>query len=432
MTTTPRAIIHIDGDSFFAACEQSRNPALRGKPVITGKERGIASSMSYEAKLMGVTRAMSYREIMAVCPNAVFIPSDYETYSLLSRRFYAIVRRIAGNEVDEYSIDECFADITGMDRVLGKTYEEICLQLQKTLMRELGFTFSIGLGPNKLIAKIGSKWKKPHGFTAIDGKNINKILKELPASKLWGIGRQTTAFLETKDVITAFELKSKPKVWIQHHLSKPFYELWRELHGELAWPLNTAEKVSYGSIQKVKTFTPPSQDRKFILSQLSQNIENACMKARQYQLATKEVHIYFRTQDFQDFSLKIVLPRYTSFPNEIIRACTEQISLIYSAKHQYRATGITLAKLQRDPFAQRDIFGEHLESDKLTRLYGGIDAVRAKYGKYTVFLGSSFQAKTVARHLGDRGDAPVRTTALFHGETFRKRINIPMFLGAMR
>src|SRR5436190_20085709 len=89
----PKAIIHIDGDAFFASCEQARNPELRGKPVITGLERGIASSMSYEAKARGITRAMRLSDIKKLCPEAIILPSDYETYALLSKRFYAIVRR---------------------------------------------------------------------------------------------------------------------------------------------------------------------------------------------------------------------------------------------------------------------------------------------------------------------------------------------------
>src|SRR5215510_92397 len=89
----PRAIVHIDGDAFFASCEQARDPRLQGKPVITGKERGIAASMSYEAKACGVTRGMRLSEIKRLCPEAILLPSDYETYSLLSRRFLVIVRR---------------------------------------------------------------------------------------------------------------------------------------------------------------------------------------------------------------------------------------------------------------------------------------------------------------------------------------------------
>ena len=109
----PRAILHIDGDAFFASCEQARNPSFKGKPLITGKERGIASSLSYEAKDAGAKRGMRLSEIKKLCPGVIILPSDYETYSLLSKRFFAIVRRFT-NEVEEYSIDECFADLTGL------------------------------------------------------------------------------------------------------------------------------------------------------------------------------------------------------------------------------------------------------------------------------------------------------------------------------
>src|SRR3972149_5053656 len=120
----PRAIVHIDGDAFFASCEQARDPALQGKPVITGKERGIVASMSYEAKRMGVSRAMRLFEVKKLCPDAIILPSDYETYSLLSKRFFAIVRRYTP-DVEEYGIDECFADLTGLQRPMRMSYAQI-------------------------------------------------------------------------------------------------------------------------------------------------------------------------------------------------------------------------------------------------------------------------------------------------------------------
>ena len=113
----PRAILHVDGDSFFAACEVAKDPMLRGKPVITGKERGIVSACTYEAKARGVKRGMRLFEVRKICPDAVILPSDYETYSLFSERMYRIVRRYTPT-VEEYSIDECFADLSGMRRAL--------------------------------------------------------------------------------------------------------------------------------------------------------------------------------------------------------------------------------------------------------------------------------------------------------------------------
>src|SRR5215475_12993556 len=160
----PRAILHIDGDAFFASCEQSRRPKLQGRPVVTGKERGIAASGTYEAKARGVTRGMRIADIRKVCPEAVILPSDYETYSLLSKRFFAIVRRYTP-DVEEYSIDECFADITGLRRPLRMSYLKIAERIKRDLDAELGFTFSVGLAPNKVVAKIASKWQKPSGLT---------------------------------------------------------------------------------------------------------------------------------------------------------------------------------------------------------------------------------------------------------------------------
>src|SRR5215471_13960231 len=168
----PRAIVHIDGDAFFASCEQSRDPSLQGKPVVTGKERGIAASMSYEAKAHGVTRGMRVWEIKRLCPEAIIVPSDYETYSLLSTRLFSIVRRYTP-EVEEYSIDECFCDVTGLRRVLRMSYLQIAERIKHTLDTELGFTFSVGLAPNKVVAKIASKWQKPSGLTTIPGKELH-------------------------------------------------------------------------------------------------------------------------------------------------------------------------------------------------------------------------------------------------------------------
>jgi DNA polymerase-4 len=275
----PRAILHIDGDAFFASWEQSRDPQLKGKPVITGKERGIASSMSYEAKACGVTRGMRLFEIKRLCPEAIILPSDYETYGLLSKRFFAIVRRYTP-DVEEYSIDECFADLTGLRRPLHMSYERIAESVKRDLDTELGFTFSVGLAPNKVLAKIASKWQKPSGLTAIPGYSIHQYLEQLPVGKVWGVGNQTAALLAKYGVRTALDFARKPEVWVNKYLTKPFAEIWQELNGRCVLPLQTQEKLTYQSIQKVKTFTPASSDRAFVFAQLAKNISRTPVSKR--------------------------------------------------------------------------------------------------------------------------------------------------------
>jgi DNA polymerase-4/DNA polymerase V len=424
----PRAILHIDGDAFFASCEQSRRPKLQGRPVVTGKERGIAASMSYEAKARGVTRGMRISDIRKLCPDAVILPSDYETYSLLSKRFFAIVRRYTP-DVEEYSVDECFADLTGLRRPLRMSYIQIANRIKEDLDTELGFTFSVGLAPNKVVAKIASKWRKPSGLMAIPEKELHHYLAKLPVENVWGIGHQTTALLNKHGVKTALQFAQRPEAWVKKHFSKPFYHIWQELNGAYIFELVTGEHETYHTIQKVKTFTPPSGNRDFVFAQLAKNIENACIKLRKYQLATERVLIFLRSQDFHDTGLEMDLSGPTSFPNDILRVVSPAFDDLFAPATLYRATGVILCKLSEAYYGQLDLFGEVIRLQRLSNLYECVDTLREKYGKHTVFLGASFLAHAHAQHDGERGQLPERQRQLLPGETVRKRLAIPMFMG---
>ena len=427
----PRAIIHIDGDAFFASCEQARDPKLKGRPVITGKERGIAASMSYEAKARGVTRGMRVFEILKICPDAIILPSDYETYSLLSKRFFAIVRRYTP-DVEEYSIDECFADLTGLRRQFHKGYDSILEDIKNDLDAELGFTFSAGLAPNKVMAKVASKWKKPSGLTVIPGYNIHLFLELLDVEKIWGIGSQTTAFLNKQRIYTALQFARKSESWVKINLTKPHYQIWQELNGRFILPLQLEPKETYDSIQKVKTFTPPSNDKKFIFAQLSKNIENACIKLRRYGLAARRVSFFLRTQYYRHeyFDARLIYPTCT--PQEVLDLLNKCFHDMYHPGILYRSTGVALYEIVENKVRQLDLFGEVNKIDEMTRLFDVVDRLNGKYGKHTLHLASSHEAHKFMLHEGDRGDVPKRKSLLFRGETKRRRLAIPMFMGEVK
>jgi len=420
----PKAIVHIDGDCFFASCEVARNPKLRGKSVVTGKERGIASSFTYEAKARGVKRGMRLSEIKKLCPDAIFLPSDYETYSLYSKRMFEIVRRYTP-DVDEYSIDECFADITGLRRSLRLTYTQIAEKIKYDLDNELGMTFSVGLSVNKVTAKIASKWKKPSGLTVIPLHNLHLFLDKLQTDKIWGIGPQTGAHLSKLRVYTALDFALKDLEWVEKNFTKPQIEIWRELHGEFVYPLNTEEKHDYQSISKTRTFTPPSANKEVVFSELSKNVESACIKLRRHNLFTKEVFFYLKRQDFGYAGLEIKLPFPVSVPQVIIRSIRESFDKVYQKNTLYRATGVVLMKLSNGNTTTMDLFGESLVEDKISKVYEQVDAVEKKYGKHTLFLGSSFSAMKNDQHEGDRGTLTDRKRFRLKGETVRKHLNIP-------
>jgi len=421
----PRAILHIDGDAFFAACEVAKDPTLRGKPVITGKERGIVSACTYEAKARGVKRGMTFSEVRKVCPDAVVLPSDYETYSLFSARMYAIVRRYT-SAVEEYSIDECFADLTGMRRSLRLSYPQIAERIQSDLERELGMTFSIGVSVTKTLAKIGSKWKKPAGLTIIPLRDATRFLRALPVENVWGIGPNTTAYLAQFGVKTALDFARKDETWVRARLSKPFQDTWKELNGEMVHELNVDGRQSYQSIAKTKTFTPPSSDPAFVFAQLSKNVENACSKARRWNLVSPRVFFFFKTQDFRYHGCEVKLARATALPTEVLGEIKKHVPKAWKKNTLYRATGVALLDLAEEGGGQLDLFGAVQKSEALAKVYASMDEVAKKYGKHAVFLGSSFRAMTFAAHVGARGDTAARTQNLFKGETKRCRLSVPM------
>lgn len=415
--------MHIDGDSFFASCEVAKDPRLRGKPVITGKERGIVSAMTYEAKRLGIKRGMQLHEVKKICPEAIILPSDYETYSLFSNRMYEIVRRYTPT-VEEYSIDECFADLTGLRRLHHMPYERIVEKLKKDLETELGMTFSIGLSATKVLAKIGSRWKKPDGLTVIKLSEAQKFLKETKILQVWGIGPNTAAYLQKFGIQTAYDFAVRDEAWVQKTVSKPYYEIWQELNGKVVLELDTEGRESYQSISKTKTFTPPSTDAEFIFSQLSKNIENACIKARRWGLSSPHIFFFLKTQEFKYHGCEIKLSHATCVPQDILKAVSEYFPRVYRKGVQYRATGITLMRLEDSAKTQLDLFGSVLTSKGVEEVFESVDAICKRFGKHTVFLASSLTAMHNAAHLGDRGDVPTRMLYGFRGETSRKRLGI--------
>jgi len=421
----PRAILHLDADAFFASCEQAIKPELKGKPVITGKERGIVAAASYEAKAKGVKRGMRLFEAKKICPDVIMLPSDYETYSLFSVRMFEILRRFSP-DVEEYSIDEAFIDLTGLRRSFHGSYGQIAEKIQETIRSELGFTVSIGVSLSKALAKVGSRHKKPGGLTVIPGREIHAYLDKLPVENVWGIGPNTSAFLRKFRITTALEFARKDESFIKTHLSRPFQEIWHELNGRSIYPVVSESKNNYQSISKTKTFTPPSSEETFIFAQLSKNLENACIKARRHRLAAVRLIVFLRTQDFRDVGIEIKLSRPTAYPTELFEPLRKAFHHIYITDTLYRSTGVVLAGLVPENSIQHSLFDDTAKIKKIARIYNTLDSLSARFGKHTVQHASSLPAKLQAQHEGERGDIPIRKIELLNGENKRQRLELPM------
>ncbi len=425
ISSWPRAILHLDADAFFASCEQAIHPELRGRPVITGKERGIVAAASYEAKAKGVQRGVRLSDVRKICPGAVILPSDYETYSLFSVRMFEILRRFSP-DVEEYSIDEAFVDLTGLRRSFHGPYELIARKMQEVVQQELGLSVSVGVSLSKVLAKIGSKHRKPHGLTMVPGRDIHRFLETLPVGKVWGIGPNTAAFLGKHGIRTALDFARKDERFVQQQLSKPYQEIWHELNGRSVYPVTIEPKTSYQSISKTKTFTPPSRDEGFVFAQLSKNMENACIKARRYRLAATRLVVFLRRQDFSDTGVEIRLTSPTAFPTELFGALREGFRTLYRPDALYRQTGVVLAGLVPEEGIQHSLFDDVAKIEKMARVYRAVDILSEKFGKHAVQHAASLPTKFQAQHEGERGDVPVRRSALLRGESLRQRLKMPM------
>ena len=191
-----RTILHVDVDAFFAAVEQLRRPELRGKPVVVGGDgnphrRGVVSTASYEARAYGIHSAMPLRTAYKKCPQAVFLPVDFPTYGEYSHRIMAILREYTPL-VEPVSVDEAFLEVTDAAADPLALAEEI----RGRIHTDTGLTASIGIGPNKLLAKIASGLRKPNAVTHIPEERAAEMLRELPVTVLWGIGPKTAARLQ--------------------------------------------------------------------------------------------------------------------------------------------------------------------------------------------------------------------------------------------
>lgn len=386
-----KTILHIDGDAFFVGVEMAKNPKLQGKAVVTGEERGIVSALSYEAKAIGITRGMPIFRVKKDFPNVIVLPGDYKAYVRYSGLMFDIVRRYA-DDVEEYSIDECFADLTGLDLPLKMTYREIAERIKREVNEELGLSVSIGLAPTKVLAKVASKWVKPNGLTVIEKETASDFLRKTSIEKIWGIGPKTSDFLKRLGVITAQDFVEKDVVWVRNNLSKPYEVLWAELRGVYLMQIDPVLKTVYSSIQKTRTFYPTTNDKVFLLSQLSKNIEEACMKARHYKLVPKKVSFFLKDRDFKYSNCSITLSSPTNAPEIIISLAEKKFEEMHTKGILYRTTGVTLECLVSASVSQGDLFGGGDKANKFEQVHKQIDFLEEKFGKRMVYLASTHQA----------------------------------------
>lgn len=423
LSSYPQAILHVDCDAFFTSCEASRDPSLKGRSVVTGKERGIVSCPSYEAKAAGVKRGMRLGEARKLCPDLVILPSDYELYSIYSARMFAILRRFTP-QVEEYSIDEAYCDLAGLRRYYRMPYSSIAMRIKEAVRRELDITVSIGLSLTKMLAKICSKEDKPDGFTAVPGRRLHEFLMDKPLERVCGFGPSSVAILRKCGVQTILDYIRKPLPFASKVLGKIGGELWHELRGTQIYQVSDVPKADPLSISKTKTFAPVSSDRDIVKGQLIRNLESAFIRLRRHGLSARSLVVILRREDFTHIALAGSLTRHSSSTFNFMDLAVDLFDRIFESSLFYRATGVVLSDIIALKDEERDLFDDPVAIEKTNSLGRVVDKINSSYGKHTLH---SAATQNIALNRGHpRNDLAWRKTALLKGETFRRRIGIPL------
>ena len=385
--------LHADGDSFFVACELTQRPDLRGRPVVVGGDSGIAAAMSYEAKKLGIHRAMPIFKVRKYFPQVVVLNHHFGLYREISNKMHEIVASYL-DTVERYSIDECFAVVTPADLAYFGGAEKLVADMKKEIQDTLGVTYSFGLARTKSLAKVASKLRKPDGLVLLmSGADEEAALRASPIDDVWGIGRKTVPRLKLRGLKTAHDFVSMDQAEVLHFFSEPLVHLYQELRGVPVLSVSVhSDPRDQKSLQSTSTFRPASTDARIIWAEMAENVEQACKRARSLRLLARSVSFFVKSSDFRYRFGEMKVPLFTADPGVILNAIEAKVKGMLVESERIRATGITLNDLRREEDVPRDLFGQQDRADQKLAVEAVGDLIRAKFGNGSLRRASSIQA----------------------------------------
>ncbi len=378
-------------DAFFASVEQRDNPALRGKPIAVtgGGERTVVTTSSYEARAYGVKTAMTVYEAKRLCPALILVTGNNRKYAQICTLLEEICLRFTP-DIEIYSIDEVFLDITGSYHLFGSP-EHLAKSIKDTVKNELGITCTVGMGQNILIAKLASDLAKPDGFRWIGEDAVASVLDALPVKKLWGIGPHTEEKLRAMGITTCGELGRAPLFPLVEKFGVMGERLKAMGNGSLERPLEIVPPEPK-SIGHSITLPKDLWKREEITSCLLRLSEKVGRRARRYGYKGKTITLTVRYGDFKTFTRQTTLPAYTNDTGEIYRSAVAILDGI-RLRRSVRLFGISLSALGKD--GDQMLLFEETDRDKKAALAKAMDRVNDKFGEHTIV-----QASTITQEEG--------------------------------
>jgi DNA polymerase-4 len=402
MTRPPhaRVILHLDMDAFYAAVEIREDPALLGRPLIIGHRgrRGVVSTCSYEARKFGVHSAMPSITAERLCPQAVWLPGRMELYVRVSEEIRTILDN-ATPVVEPLSIDEAFLDLTGAAADL-EDGRRVAARLKGIIRREQRLTASVGVAPNKFLAKVASDLEKPDGLVVLPLAEVPGRLWPLPVERLWGVGPRTAARLHRAGIRAIGDVLRVPAARLDALVGGAWADHLRSLaRGEDDRPVEPSREAR--SISEERTYADDLTDPDAIDAALLERSEGVARELRREGLAGRTVRIKVRTGDFTTWTRERTLPCSTDLTEVIVGAARglfrDRIAL---GRRGVRLLGVGVSGLEPAGAGQASLFANPAE-DRARRAARAADAVRDRMGE-----GAITRARLLSRRTGRGGGKP--------------------------
>jgi DNA polymerase-4 len=375
-----RIILHIDMDAFFISVEQRDNPSLLGKPaaVCGSLSRSVVTSATYEARPYGIRAGMSIQEAKRRCPKLIFVEGNHSKYTETAARIFSILKEYTPL-VEVASIDEAYLDIT-QSMLLFQSPLLIAQSIKDQILEKEQLTCSIGVAPNKLLAKLGSRLKKPDGLVVIRKEEMEEVLRDLPVSKLNGIGPKLTEALNSMGIFTCGQL-GKFSVSV---LSKRFGAIGERLR-EMGLGLDDSPVIPFDEEEEAKsighsvTLEEDTSDLNMLRKVLLQLSERVSRRMRKEGFYGKRVAITVRYSDFFTFSKQKTFSKWMNSGNEIFQHAFEIFESISHPK-PIRLLGVGISLLKKEG-CQLDLFEKREKKDNLLK---AMDRVNERFGDWTL------------------------------------------------
>ena len=392
-TDWTQVIVHVDMDAFFASVEQLHHPEWRGKPVIVGADpregrgRGVVSTASYEARKYGIHSAMPISKAYRLCPHGIYVAPHGKLYSDYSKQISEILYHFTPI-VEILSIDEAFLEVTGSLHLFN-SIENLGKEIKKQIFEVTKLTASLGIAPNKSIAKIASDFIKPDGLTIVSQEDIQKFLDPLPITKLFGVGKKMHEILQHLGINTVKDLCNYPKAFLEDKFGEMGAHIYNMARGIDDRRVQIDDEIK--SISHETTFETDLVDEEHLNNTMLHLAAKVGQRLRKRNLKGKTIQLKIRFDDFTTFTRRKTLVNYTHLTDDIYKIGLKMLKEFYPLEKPIRLIGIGVSHIIDEKGMQISLWD--IQNEKKLALEKIMDQIQEKFGKSAIIHANTISFK---------------------------------------